>query len=172
MCGRAVEILAVALCLGGGRSGYIFVSQGGRPFSTKHLRRLLRNLKIVAVTYLFRFSFREWPAEETNHPREVVEAALVPVVGNRTEAVSGRSDILGRRRPLMDKWTVHLGRQRMYVTAIRRLRMGFRGARRVVKLRSSAYDATRPSCSMADTGRGSGVGLGRLRCDEQRDDNG
>lgn len=144
LCGRAVEILAVALCLGGGRCGY-FVSQGGRPFSTKHLRRLLRNLKIVAVTHLFRFSFREWPAEETNHPRDVFEAAPVHVVGNRTKAVSGRSDFLGRRRLLMDKRAVHLGRQRMYVTAVRRLRMGFRGARRVVKLRSSAYDATRPS---------------------------
>ena len=124
------------------------------------------------MAHLFRLSFREWPAEETNHPREVVEAALAYVVGNRTDPVSGGSDILGRRRLLMDEWAAHLGRQRMYVTAVRWLQIGFRGTRRVVKLWSSAYDATRPSGSMADTGRGSGVGLDRLRCDEQRDDDG
>ena len=34
----------------------------------------------------FRSSFRDQAAERTDHPREVVEAALAQVVGNRTEA--------------------------------------------------------------------------------------
>ena len=45
------------------------------------LPRLLQNLKIGAVPHGFRSSFRDWAAEETNHPREVVEAALAHVVG-------------------------------------------------------------------------------------------
>ena len=44
-------------------------------------------------------SFRDWAAEETNHPREVVEAALAHVVGNQTEAAYARSDLFERRPP-------------------------------------------------------------------------
>ena len=55
----------------------------------------------------FRSSFRDWAAEETNHPREVVEAALAHVVGNQTEAAYARSDLFERRR-LMDEWASYL----------------------------------------------------------------
>ena len=47
-------------------------------------------------------------AEETDHPREVVEAALAYVVGNQTEAAYARSDLFERRRPLMDEWASYL----------------------------------------------------------------
>ena len=33
-----------------------------------------------------RSSFRDWAAEETDHPREVIEAALAHVVQNKVEA--------------------------------------------------------------------------------------
>ena len=49
-------------------------------------------------------SFRDWAAEETDHPREVIEAALAHVVGNRVEASYARSDLFERRRRLMDNW--------------------------------------------------------------------
>lgn len=39
------------------------------------LSRLLTQLEIAGVPHGFRSSFRDWTAEETNHPREVVEAA-------------------------------------------------------------------------------------------------
>ena len=57
----------------------------------------------------FRSSFRDWAAEQTNHPREVVEAALAHVVGNQTEAAYARSDLFERRRRLMDEWGAYLG---------------------------------------------------------------
>ena len=76
----------------------MFASQGGKPFSITRLPRLLQNLKIAAVPHRFRSSFRDWAAENTNHPREVVEAALAHVVGNRTEAAYARSDLFERRR--------------------------------------------------------------------------
>ena len=41
-------------------------------------------------------------AEGTDHPREVIEAALVHVVRNRVEAAYARSDLFERRRRLMD----------------------------------------------------------------------
>ena len=48
--------------------------------------RLLERHRIAAVPHGFRSSFRDWAAEETDHPREVVEAALAHVVRNNVEA--------------------------------------------------------------------------------------
>ena len=56
----------------------------------------------------FRSSFRDWAAEETDHPREVVEAALAHIVGNKVEATYARSDLFARRRRLMDEWAAYL----------------------------------------------------------------
>ncbi len=56
----------------------------------------------------FRSSFRDWAAEETDHPREVIEAALAHVVGNKVEAAYARSDLFERRRRLMNEWAGYL----------------------------------------------------------------
>ena len=45
----------------------------------------------------FRSSFRDWAAEETDHHREVIEAALAHGVRNQAEAAYARSD--GVRAP-------------------------------------------------------------------------
>ena len=63
---------------------------------------------LQAVPHGFRSSFRDWAAEETDHPREVIEAALAHVVRNRVEAAYARSDLFGRRRVLMDAWARYL----------------------------------------------------------------
>ena len=51
-----------------------------------------------------RSGFRDWAAERTNYPREVIEEALAHVVSNQTEAAYARSDLFERRRRLMDDW--------------------------------------------------------------------
>ena len=51
---------------------------------------------------------RGWAAEETDHPREVIEAALAHVVQNKVEAAYTRSDLFERRRRLMDDWAAYL----------------------------------------------------------------
>ena len=56
----------------------------------------------------FRSSFRDWAAEETDHPREVAEAALAHKVRNQIEAAYRRSDLFERRRRLMDDWAAYL----------------------------------------------------------------
>ena len=40
-------------------------------------------------------------AEETDHPRELIEAAPAHVVQNKVEAAYARSDLFERRRRLM-----------------------------------------------------------------------
>ena len=67
------------------------------------LPKLLQRHKIAAVPHGFRSSFRDWAAEETNHPREVIEAALAHAVTNQTEAAYARSDLFERRRRLMNE---------------------------------------------------------------------
>ncbi len=56
----------------------------------------------------FRSSFRDWAAEETDHPREVAEAALAHKVRSQIEAAYARSDLFERRRRLMDDWAGYL----------------------------------------------------------------
>ena len=73
LCGRAVEILDEARKLVSGTSPFLFPNRVGRQLEEKQLRRMFRKHGIVAVPHGFRSSFRDWAAEETNHPCEVVE---------------------------------------------------------------------------------------------------
>ena len=109
--GRAMEVLEEAWTLGDG-SPLVFALGDGRPIFDKRLRRLLRKLEIGAVPHGFRSSFRDWAAEETDHPREVVEAALAHVVHNKVEAAYRRSDLFERRRRVMEDWATYLASER------------------------------------------------------------
>ena len=73
LCGRALAILAAARTLGDGP--LVFPSRSGRRLAVPQLRLLLARCGIACVPHGFRSSFRDWAAEETDHPREVVEAA-------------------------------------------------------------------------------------------------
>ena len=110
LCGRALEILEAARTLGEGTGPLVFTRRGGKPLNDKELRWLVREQGIAAVPHGFRSSFRDWAAEETVHPREVIEAALAHVVRNRVEAAYARSDLFERRRVLMDDWARYLAR--------------------------------------------------------------
>ena len=85
LCRRALEILDAARALGDGNP-LVFPMRSGRPISTSTLPKMLQYHKIAAVAHGFRSSFRDWAAEETDHPREVIEAALAHVVQNKAEA--------------------------------------------------------------------------------------
>jgi len=108
LCGRALEILDAAQALEGGAGPLVFTHGGGKPMHDSAVRRLLRQLGVAAVPHGFRSTFRDWAAEETDHPREVIEAALAHVVRNRVEAAYARSDLFERRRTLMDDWASYL----------------------------------------------------------------
>ena len=82
----------------------LFRSLRGKPLSNMTLSKLINELGIPAVPHGFRSSFRDWAAERTSTPRDVVEAALAHTVQNPTEAAYARSDPFDRRRRLMDDW--------------------------------------------------------------------
>ena len=104
---RAVEILDEARTLGDA-GPLVFPAPGGGPLDVQRLRRLLKRCGIDCVPHGFRSSFRDWAAEETDHPREVIEAALAHVVQNQVEAAYARSDLFERRRRLMADWSAYL----------------------------------------------------------------
>ena len=108
LCGRAVEILDAARKLGDG--DLVFPMRSRRAIAASTLPKMLRQHGIAAVAHGFRSSFRDWAAEQTDHPREVIEAALAHVVQNKVEAAYARSDLFERRRRLMDEWSAYLAR--------------------------------------------------------------
>ena len=117
---RAVDILDAARTFGAGASPLVFTTGDGEKLDEKVLRRLLERQRVAAVPHGFRSSFRDWAAEETEHRREVIEAALAHVVRNKVEAAYARSDLFARRRRLMDDWGAYLGEERGQVIRMRR----------------------------------------------------
>ena len=117
LCPRALEILDEARALGDG-VGLVFPSSRGKPLSDMTISKLVKEQGIAAVPHGFRSSFRDWAAERTNHPREVIEAALAHVVQNKTEAAYARSDLFERRRRLMDAWSDYLSGRQAKVIAL------------------------------------------------------
>ena len=107
LCRRALEILEEARALSR-NSPLVFPSRGGKPIGNTAMSELLRELNVAAVPHGYRPSFRDWAAEETDHPHEVAEPALAHKVRNQIEAAYRRSDLFERRRRLMDDWAGYL----------------------------------------------------------------
>lgn len=85
---RAIEILELASRIAGKRqSQFVFPgSKAGRPLSDMSLAMALRRAGHKKYTvHGFRSSFRDWSGDETDHPREVAEAALSHLVGDESE---------------------------------------------------------------------------------------
>ena len=106
LSGRAVEVLEAARGLGDGE--LVFPMRSGRPTAASTLPKMLQLHGIPAAARDFRSSFRDWAAERTDHPREVIEAALAHVAGNKVEAAYAHSDLVERRRLLMEDWGAYL----------------------------------------------------------------
>lgn len=52
----------------------------------------------------FRSTFRDWCAERTNYPNEVIEMALAHAITNQVEAAYRRGDLFEKRARLMTDW--------------------------------------------------------------------
>jgi integrase len=55
----------------------------------------------------FRSTFRDWAAENTEYPDEVVEMALAHAIQNKVKAAYLRTDLFEKRRLLMDEWAAY-----------------------------------------------------------------
>lgn len=92
----------------------------GKPLSDMSLTAILRRMNEVEegqdrpwrdgvtgesiTVHGFRSTFRVWAGEQTAYPREVVEAALAHSLKDRVEAAYARTDLVEKRRALMEEW--------------------------------------------------------------------
>ena len=99
---------AVGLLCGLERSGdFVFAGERRAALSNMALLMLLRRMGHADLTaHGFRSTFRDWTADRTHYPREVVEAALAHTIANKVEASYRRSDLFDKRQPLMADWAV------------------------------------------------------------------
>ena len=103
----ALGVLEQARALDDG-SGLLFPSpvKRGRPLSDMSLTKVLRDTGLANKTTIhgMRTCFRTWASEKTNSDHAVMEMCLAHQVGSAVERAYARSDLLAKRRRLMDQW--------------------------------------------------------------------
>ena len=104
---RAVDVLIEARDLSGA-AGLVFPSVTGRKLSDTTLSKLVKELGIAGTPHGMRSAFRDWASEQTNTPHAVMEAALSHTIRDAAEAAYARSDLLDKRRVLMDAWARYI----------------------------------------------------------------
>ncbi len=86
-------------------SDLVFPSvNAGKVLSDMALTKLLRDMGETVTAHGFRSSFRDWAAEQTDFPGDVVEKALAHSIRNKVEAAYRRGDLLEKRHALMSAW--------------------------------------------------------------------
>lgn len=91
-------------------SEIIFPSPTGKALSDMALSQLMRGMRergeltVEAVPHGFRSTFRDWAAETTNYADEIRKAASGHSTGDGVKERYQRSDLLEKRRQLMNDW--------------------------------------------------------------------
>lgn len=62
----------------------------------------------AAVPHGLRSTFSDWIADETTYPRDMSELALAHAIPNASEAAYRRSDMLEKRRAMMETWAAYV----------------------------------------------------------------
>lgn len=105
---QAIKLLKSLTRLSG--SNLIFPSRSNTPLSDMAFSQLMRGMRergeltVDAVPHGFRSSFRDWAAEQTAYPDEIRKAASGHTVGDAVKEAYQRSDLLEKRRRLMNEW--------------------------------------------------------------------
>jgi integrase len=100
---------AIAILEGWPREGeFVFPRDGGaKPLHPTSMWEVVRRMRDHATVHGFRSSFRDWAAETTAYPNELLEIALAHTVGNRVETAYRRGDMMEKRRRLMADWAAY-----------------------------------------------------------------
>ena len=104
LSGRAMELLD------NGSDSYLFPS---RSHPDKHLSNMAMLMLLDRMGYGhvtvhgFRSTFKDWCRDRTRFENYVSEAALAHASGDKIEAAYARSDVLEKRRKLMDAWAAY-----------------------------------------------------------------
>jgi integrase len=107
LCDQAVTIIERLAPMR--MSEFVFPGQRlAMPLSPMSLKMVLHRMGVEGATvHGFRSAFRDWAGNETHFARELAEAALAHVIGDKAEQAYRRSDALEKRRALMEAWAAH-----------------------------------------------------------------
>lgn len=97
----ALKIVEARRALGG---DYLFAGPRGAPVSDAALSKYMREMGERGRPHGFRTSFRTWVQDTDSCSWEVSETILAHTIGGRVERSYARSDMLERRRPVMQAW--------------------------------------------------------------------
>ncbi|MBS7807954.1 integrase arm-type DNA-binding domain-containing protein [Variovorax sp. PCZ-1] len=93
-------------------TGLIFPNTKKTALSDMTFTQFLRRMHLSHTTHGFRASFRTWGAAETKYEHELLEFSLAHIVGDKTERAYQRSDMVERRRQLMQDWADYIHSKR------------------------------------------------------------
>lgn len=114
------ELEAMLKAMPGKHAGLLFPGAGRAKagITTEAVMKMLKTLRPAITAHGFRSTFRDWAAEH-GYPRELAEPALAHANKDKVEAVYLRSDVLERRRKMMQHWARYLHADTATVTPIR-----------------------------------------------------
>lgn len=85
-------------------SEYLFAGPSGRPVTDAALSKFMKENREPGRPHGLRTSFRTWVQDTDATSWEVAETILAHVIGNKVERSYARSDLLDRRRVVMQAW--------------------------------------------------------------------
>jgi integrase len=117
LSGAAISV--VEECREYARGDLMFPSPRNDSVTGYILTKTLKDLGEAGKPHGFRTSFRTW-TQDTGQPWDVAETALGHVIGGKVERAYARSDLLDRRRILLDRWAAHVTGSTSNVVALKR----------------------------------------------------
>ena len=85
----------------------IFPNRNNKALSDMAFNQIMRErgeLKVEGVPHGFRSTFRDWSAERTSYSDEIRKAASGHAIGDSVKEAYQRTDLLEKRRSLMNEW--------------------------------------------------------------------
>ena len=126
---RAIEILR-AQETSRGRNPHVFPGRPTKPLSSMTLAMLLRRMGVDVTVHGYRTSFRTWCSDVAHAEFEIAEMCLSHRIGSAVSRAYNRTNLLERRRPLMQAWSDHVtGKTASNVVALRAARIAWSASR-------------------------------------------
>jgi integrase len=106
---QAIKLLKSLPKLAG--TNLVFPSRTSKTLSDMAFNQLMRGMRergeltVEGVPHGFRSTFRDWAAEQTAYPDEIRKAASGHSVGDSVKEAYQRTDLLEKRRNLMNEWS-------------------------------------------------------------------
>ena len=86
------------------------INGSGSASANELFAKAILRMGVPVTVHGFRSTFRDWAAESTAYPSDVVEMALAHTIGNKVEAAYRRGDLFEKRRQLMQAWADYCAR--------------------------------------------------------------